>query len=243
MAQIVNILSAKNQNKKYIPLYSVAGHVITKQGKKESFEHIKILNKAIFSYPDSSQLYVARGKERMWLTIYSDALDDFEKAGDLGSNNDSLNLLLGKVHLFLGHRKSALVFLDRYIKVNPDKTAGLFWKAIVYMYHQKSRFHSIKERYLESIPAFTKVLDIDDSHSASLLLRGFAYFYLQDYEKALLDFKKLKDVKPEDHRADLFLGNTYFELGELEKACTYYSILKDSGEKGLNKMVEKSCLK
>ena len=241
-AFIANLASRQNQKNKIFPLHEVLDEQpISKEEKKVLFSEVKELNKYIFKNSDSAYLYIQRGLIYKKLGVAHEALKDFEQALQHKTSEPKIRFYLGECHFLIGNTKSAIHYFDQFSQQNPNDPTPQFYKGLVRMYHQKSRFHSIKERFEESIPEFSRTLEIDPDHQKALFLRGYAQHYLDNFEEALNDYTNILEKNPKNPSLHILIGEAYVELKKPENACEHFQEAKNLGFPMADKYIKKGC--
>lgn len=236
----LNLVFALTRHKE-IPLEDVMSTSYTRDEKKLKFKEIQKLNIAIHEHPDSAVFYMHRGTILKDLGVNRDAQLNFEKALKKGSIDSSLYLYLGQCSFLNGYRRLALEYLDTQIEKFPKDARPHLYKGIVEMYHQKSKFHSFKARCEASIPRFTQALTVNPKLKEALLLRGYAYQHLKNYEAAIQDYKKILSIYPDDASVEILLGKAYLDSGNKSTACEHFNKAKSYNAKVSKKLIKRSC--
>lgn len=76
--------------------------------------------------------------------------------------------------------------------------------------------------YKASLKNLTKDLELQESHTASLLLRGELHFLYRNHEESLKDLNNVLKVDPYEAKAYYFKGLNFKELGDFEKAVSQF---------------------
>lgn len=114
-------------------------------------------------------------------------------------------------------------------------------RGIAILYNPKSRFNSLKERCEESIPDFTLALKYHPDDKAALILRGFANYYLEANEAAIVDLTAATELTPKKQIAFILLGKVYIETKQLQMACDTFVKARENGFEVPEKLFKQSC--
>lgn len=92
-----------------------------KYEKKEYIDGLNILDKTIKQYPKNSQLYYYRALIYIAMNRNAAAIIDLQKAVELDYGNYMAYYQLGKTYEKIKDEKSALVFYERFLSMEPDE--------------------------------------------------------------------------------------------------------------------------
>ena len=90
-------------------------------------------------------------------------------------------------------------------------------------------FHSaqdekiVSEKYDLVIESYNEYLKINPYDSFAYFMRGKAYYYSEDYNKALKDFIKYKNSGKDHVSIYRYIGNCYSEIGQIEKSIEMFT--------------------
>lgn len=85
----------------------------------------------------------------------------------------------------------------------------------------KGAYYSVKEKYEESIKAFTKALEIEPESMEVYYSLASSHQALDQHEKAIPYFEKLLEHDPEDADVLFNLGAAYYFLSKYDQAIAY----------------------
>ena len=193
----------------------------TKEERLPIYEEIKSLNKKINQYKDSSNLYLQRGLLNQKDGMFQAARIDFNKAYSLGNKEDTLLFSMGYVRFLLGLENQASQYIDEYILINTDNSDAYFYRALIEIYCEKSK---TKKQYKKAIPYSTQALSLKPDHKLALLLRGFSYHAINNFEAALTDYLYLIEFVDPNDAVYVLIGKAYLGTNNLEKACLYFKL-------------------
>ncbi|MBU1626139.1 tetratricopeptide repeat protein [bacterium] len=189
-------------------------------------EAIVEFTSAIELSPEKADAYIERGRSYKRANEYSAALSDFNKAIALEPDN---------VEAYK-RRRNFYTRLAFYCYVGSGEMKEFFDP-------MEETFDKIKEIFRDKIEPMpyddyktycnlvikdcNKLLELKPDSKSSLIARGTAYFYLEDYEKALEDFNKVLAIDPNNSTS------LYFKVKSCEKLR-----LKDEEIKTWKKIIE-----
>lgn len=153
---------------------------------------------------------------------YEEAVDWYTKAIRLSSgqfwwdyNNRATALQA------LSRHAAALDDISKVIELNP-KQAGAYYTSGILLLKL--------ERYQESIPFFSKAIELCPSNPSPYPGRGYAYHMVgqtekafEDYGKALEDYGKAIELKPDDAKSFFERGTVFLELGRYQESILDFS--------------------
>jgi tetratricopeptide (TPR) repeat protein len=157
--------------------------------------------------------YDARGVLYEKMGLNDQAIADFDKALRINLEQSSAYNNRGYVYSKKGEYDQAIADFASAIKYDPTNVLA---------------HNNIGNAYLsigdpsQAVFYLTRALEIEKGWS-SYFLRGIAYFYLGDYDKAALDFNNAIQLNPEYAGAYHNLGNVYFSQSRYEEAIVYYT--------------------
>ncbi|WP_068471738.1 tetratricopeptide repeat protein [Saccharicrinis aurantiacus] len=77
------------------------------------------------------------------------------------------------------------------------------------------------KNYEEALVKFTKVIDESIPEHSAYFRRGYCYYYLGEYEKAIYDTERAFELVPKDHRYFYLKAQSYDKLKQID-ICQYY---------------------
>ena len=165
------------------------------------------MNKKPDNY-NCSFVYSLRGNCKYYLERYEDALEDYNKAIEMGEEESASDYnFRAKVYYQLDEYENAINDLNKALELDPNCNIDYFEKA-------RSEFKL--ERYAESIDDYTKYLSEYPDDPAAYNNRGRNKFNLEDYKGAVEDLNKAVELCPEkvlylNNRAEAFYWNDEYE--------------------------------
>jgi len=121
--------------------------------------------------------------------------------------------LAGKIASLLEETGLARKYLERVVKLSPDKIEAHALLASVY---------SRQRNYQPAISAYKKVVELDANRDDAHYGLGIVYIKIQRYRDAIPSFEKAVKFNPGNKDAYFLIGNAYRELKEFAKAAEAY---------------------
>ncbi len=156
-----------------------------------------------------------RGQEYLDAGKYQEALDEFSQAlkGD-PYNEARLYYLSGIAHRHLKEYDSALIDLNRALKINPKYMEAYYERGMAYFY---------LENYGLASEDFDQALKFDADYPDAYIGRGYTYYAQEDYAHALSDFNKAVKLTDTSPAAYFGRGLVYYATNEYLKAIIDFS--------------------
>jgi Flp pilus assembly protein TadD len=93
-----------------------------------------------------------------------------------------------------------------------------FREILAEAYHRLGRVHLAQGNYPQAVPALESAATLRPQSPDVLVDLAVAFFYLEQYQKAVVLLGKALSLDPNNARAHSLLGKTYFMVGEFAKA-------------------------
>lgn len=204
-------------------------------------------NKAV-SLNENPRYYLARSISNARLRNFKEALQDIDKAQNLGYESADISYFRGMVYLLAGDYSKAEKQYNYAISAN-DKYANA--------YCDRGTAHFLRENYKAAIDDYTTAITINPSATYAYVFRaqaktesgninaalndiktaleiapddydlinarGQLYAKNKQYDKAAADFDALIEKYPENPSAYISYGNMYFDRQDYGKAKSYFS--------------------
>ncbi|NOR45353.1 MAG: tetratricopeptide repeat protein [Candidatus Delongbacteria bacterium] len=148
------------------------------------------------------------------LNEYETAIEDFNKAEEIGFNKPDLYKNRGYVYDVLWDYEASLQDYKKLIELEPDSTFG-YWKAAGSLMQL--------EKYDESLPYLDKVIELDPENVMSYFYIGHVNLYgYEDYIKAEEFYSRAIEISKAQNKEYnyyyYFRGKAKKELNKLEEA-------------------------
>jgi tetratricopeptide (TPR) repeat protein len=158
-----------------------------------------------------SRVYAQRAWCYMQLNQYETALEDFNKAEELGFTRPELYSNRGWTKNHLEQYEDAMIDLKKAIDMGPNYS-------IVDTYQGLANSYRMLEKYEESVKYYDKAIESDSAYASAYMGRGFVYNSLENYEEAIHDFTKAIEMEYHYNFAYYGRGVAYKDLNMIEKA-------------------------
>ena len=134
-------------------------------------------------------------------------------------NPNDLALLQKRKQIFLDRGNLEAAMMDQELIVSLDSSNHEFLYELAKMQYQiasngRPSFHK------SSLKNLTKNLESQETHIATLLLRGELYFLYGKHKESLEDLNNVLRVNPHEAKAYYFKGLNFKELGDFKKAIS-----------------------
>ncbi len=216
-------------------------------------------NKAIIFYTkaiergfDKSDIFFARGNEKLRNGELQHAVLDLQKAAELASTNSLYYNVLGRTFNSLNDNKSAIDAFTKAVDIKPSNPLFLYNRAVarfnigdyqksisdlnkaVFLkpdlgdaYYIRGQIFSFMGKYDFSISNYNKALSLNLPGPLTTLIhysRGLDYRHLKELRKAISDFEKAKEKGRVEnyHLYSWALASAHQALGEHDKAVFYF---------------------
>ena len=175
-------------------------------------EAIETLTRFIEEYPSYQNVVLAynyRGIAYREKREYDRAIEDLNKAIELGSNNAIDYNTRGTVYGEKGEYDRAIEDFDTAIELKPD-----FAKA----YSNRGLAYQGKGAYDRAVEDCSKAIELDPNNAAAYNNRGLAYQGKREYDRTIEDLNKAIKLDPENAIVYTNRGLAYSGKGEHDRA-------------------------
>ncbi len=197
----------------------------------------------------SVETYIDRGRYYQRFNRHDQALQDFERAIQLGGTlTPEIYLLRGKSHAALQHENEALIDFTRVIRNWPDSADAYCARGM--LYQQMGKLSQAQEdlefarkidptnakiffsqgvlfqgmnNVEKALELFDRAIALDPRYASAYNRRGELFSEMEAYEEALTDFSKALELDPGLGRAYRNRGNIARKASEYEDAIRDYS--------------------
>lgn len=200
--------------------------------------------------------YVKKGDEYYYDKKYSEAMENYQKALSIDSQDITALSGLGDVYFLLGEYLKSIEYYSKVLEIEPTYTKNQYSLGLAHLelaqyekaieYFQKalkndsenewlylnigSAYFNIGE-YNLAVKYFLRALDLEPKFVQAYYYLGLTHFYLENYGQAIFNYEKALEIDPDYFLAYYQLGWTYYALRKDEKAVEYY-------QKGLERKQE-----
>ena len=174
----------------------------------DPLENIKIYTYVLESSPENAYAYVNRGICYRMVFDYSRAVEDFDRAEDLGMQTPYLWMNRAMAYISLRDYDRAMADLNLLIEKEPDNPSNFFYRGEL--------FFRLKD-FESAIADYTKAIEL--RRAAHLYyVRGDAYSRLGKMKEALADYTQAAKIRPYAISFLLAKGRLLGQMGRLDEA-------------------------
>ncbi|HHP7243029.1 MAG TPA: tetratricopeptide repeat protein [Cyclobacteriaceae bacterium] len=170
---------------------------------------------------------------------FDKALEDFNRALSMDSNNPDYYVNRGLTYMELDSTHMARLDFQKAIELQPDHQEALYNHSLLenkplsqelfnesfpYSYSKRAYKFFKSGEYQKALEDYNKALEIDPANALDYNNRGLIKTKLKDLEGAILDFKKSIELNANLIKNYLHIGNAYFDLKEFINADQYYDL-------------------
>jgi tetratricopeptide (TPR) repeat protein len=174
----------------------------------DPLENIKIYTYILSVSPDNSYAYLNRGISYRMVFDFQNAMEDFQKAEELGVTGRYLWMNRAMTNVSLKNFDEAIKDIDAILEEDPEDASSWFYRGEIH-------FH--KKDFEKAISDYTKSLEVKETAHVRFV-RGDAYRTLGDYEKALEDYTSAVEKRPYTVGFFIARARCLSLMGRLEEA-------------------------
>jgi len=197
-------------SKVYIPLADV---FLKLRQKEEAFE---VLSLGEEKDSTNFELYVFWGKTLYDFKLYSEALEKFNKASSLNSDDFVPHLYKARIYKHLGKVNTAEKEYRNYLLTDPNNIECMMGL---------SELLIGREHYEEVIGILKHALSLDDKNIQAIAYLGFAYHKKGELNHAKTYYSKLHKIRPDSIEINLNYANLLFDMKKYEDAKPKYEYI------------------
>lgn len=198
--------------------------------------------------PTEGRYYTLRASSWWALGNAERALEDFDKAIDLGYQAPHAYTSRGLFHAEMGNFDEAIADYNEALRLDPEDLSPLINRAAVYMsqrefLHAAADYTRVLEERKESVSLlhqraialkaagrledaaadFAAILDKQPENYSAIMGRGYLRFQQQKHELAIKDFSRAIELNPKDAVAFNNRGYNRHQLGDFAGALDDYA--------------------
>lgn len=177
-------------------------------------ERLDQLRALIEKYPESTQVYLARGILHNIQGEYGQAIADYDQAILMDSTDADFYFYRGSVYARLSNEEKAIENYDQVIALDPTYTRIFYTRGLNY---------AVLGNLDRAIEDFDQAVILDPMDVEVFYIRGLTYMMKADFEQAVLDFNQVIALAPQYAPAFYERGNAYRNLNNLEHAAADYT--------------------
>jgi tetratricopeptide (TPR) repeat protein len=201
----------RQDREKGMELEEIKGE-IEKLKKEKDYKEIEVYSNIIKTDPTSSKAYSNRGVAYIKFGEWQKAIDDFDKARELGPAGKlepkaGWYFYHGIAYNGLKNYQQAIKDFDKAIEMEPN-VGAYFNRGLAYVF--------IKN-YQQAINDFNKAIEINPNATPCYFGRGYAYALLGDYHQAISDYDRAIKLDPKFALVYFYRGYDHYKLGNHDK--------------------------
>ena len=158
------------------------------------------------------------------------ALEAFNNALIIDSNNIDGLFLRAKAKMFLKDNLGAIEDYSKYISIVPTSDDALYLRANLYL---------TMDEFKNALRDINNAIKINQNNSTYYRFKGLIYFMARDYLNTLQYINKSIELNNEDAISFHLRAKTYYFLDKNDLACRDYKIAKEGGKS--DNELEKLC--
>ena len=197
----------------YIGFYSFGEILAVKKEPKgdltKSFENLTKIIRMASGCEEGAIELINKGNTLGNLGRYEEALEAYEKATEIKTDDFGAWYNKGNTLVNLGRYEDALEAYEKVTEVKPD-----FFNAWI----NKGNTLDTLGRYEDALEAYEKVTEVKPDDVNAWINKGSTLRNLERYEEALETYEKAIEIKPDNLRALNNKGSTLRSLGRREDA-------------------------
>jgi tetratricopeptide (TPR) repeat protein len=136
------------------------------------------------------------------------AIEDFERAIKLKSDDPDFYNQIGNVQAELGDLKKAILSLTKAIEIAPTEQ----------FYLERGIFYYKSSNYQSAISDYTQSIELGRKESDVFYNRGLVFKDQGEFAKALADFKRAAEIAPDDSDTQYNIADMHLSLEEYPAA-------------------------
>ncbi|MBQ9992359.1 MAG: tetratricopeptide repeat protein [Firmicutes bacterium] len=187
-----------------------------KQKKCDPSEVMDILTQLIEMEPDFAPAYVKRSNYSFKFCEYGLALQDLNKAIELGSNDPEAFYLRSKCYAIIGNKNTEqMEDIKMTLKLDPRHPQAN---------SEMGHYFFEKDYKQDAYKYFTEAINNKTNDPLAFLKRGIINMEQGRYEHAIVDLLDSQKCNPRNTLLYYLRANCYYEIGALDKALKDYEL-------------------
>ncbi|MCS6790398.1 MAG: tetratricopeptide repeat protein [Bacteroidia bacterium] len=209
--------------------YRMGSAYLMRQQWQESYYH---LTKALAADSQKADYWTALGLWAYAQKRLQEAKYYWQKALSCDSTHDKARSFLYDLYLndFASPESARIYYLDPYWKKDRFNALLNFQMGNYFLkklqMNPPRRGEKLGRQHAsyayEAIEAYTRSILAHPSYAQAYYNRGYIFFLVEKYDKALEDFVKAAELQPQDARAHFMAGSLSEYKGDLTRARTFY---------------------
>jgi tetratricopeptide (TPR) repeat protein len=206
----------------------------------------KIYAKAIEAFSKSIELdstkgktdvYIYRGIAHDAMNNFGLAIDDFNMAQSIDSNDVFLYVERAKTYYNMRNHEAAINDFLKVTVLNPNsKDAEEAWRFL-------GKIKQADKDYKNAVNYYTRVLRFSPKDYEIIYKRGECKFFLNDYKAAIKDFDLCIEISNEYQYAFALRGESKLKIDDKEGACKDLNTAYKLGVRDIFGLINENCKK
>ena len=197
---------------------------------------------------------------------YKKALNNFERALNLKTDDNKVNLAYAACLIELKKTKKSLLILNKIIETDSTEIEAFYHRAklafltnnlenaqndinfYLQYYPDNENVNYLAAQidfkagdFLSAIPKYGKLIKINPAKEEYFIGRANAYMKTETYRYAIKDYSMALDLNPRLSEIYYQKANAHFKLGEKKQACTNWNYAYKYGNNQCTKLIYKYC--
>jgi len=224
------------------------------------------IDKYLLKYKKSEKAYYMKALINFKNKDYKNALKNYEKAINIESNSNKINLAYATCLIELKKTKKAFKTLNKIIETDSSEIDAFFQRAKLalitnnienaqddidyyiqyYPENEGAIFLSAQidfkaGDFLSAIPKYGKLIKQNPAKEEYFIGRANAYIKTETYRYAINDYSMALDLNPKLSKIYYKKANAHLKLGETKQACTNWNYSYKLGNNQCTKLIYRYC--
>ncbi|HYV92176.1 MAG TPA: tetratricopeptide repeat protein [Chitinophagales bacterium] len=201
----------------------------------------KDCEKVISLKPDYPQAYASLGSVYVQLKNHNLAIENFNQALKIDSNDFASLFLRGESYYNLDSNRQAINDIDKGLLKSNDNLDSLVLRARLVALFTRVGAEMNLNIYDGTLNDINFLISKEPYYNVYFIQRGAYYCHFGDYTNALKDFSKAITLDSTNNTAYFTRGCIYHYTANDLKACEDWEIAKNMGSKDAEEMINKYC--
>lgn len=189
------------------------------------------------SSKSKTDVYIYRGIAHDAMNNFGLAIEDFNKAQSIDSNDVFLYVERAKTYYNMRNHEAACNDFLKVTALNPNsKDAEEAWRFL-------GKIKQGEKDYKNAVNYYTRVLRFSPKDYEIIYKRGECKFFLNDYKASIKDFDLCIEISSEFQYAFALRGEAKLKIADKEGACKDLNTAYKLGVKDILGMINENCKK
>jgi len=189
------------------------------------------------SAKSKTDVFIYRGIAHDAMNNFGLAIDDFNKAQSIDSNDVFLYVERAKTYYAMRNHDAACIDFMKVTSLNPNsKDAEEAWRFL-------GKIKQGEKDYKNAVNYYTRVLRFSPKDYEIIFKRGECKFFLNDYKGAIKDFDLCLEISVEYQYALALRGEAKLKIDDKEGACKDLNAAYKLGVKDIFGLINENCKK